>query len=257
MTRKPRCTFELKPSYTDIIFRPMPRSSSVKEAVKLAVLEFEKHTCIRFVPRKTEKDYVHIVSYGKKCWSSIGRGGGKQRVSLGKGCERKGIAIHELMHVLGFFHEQSRLDRDKYVTVYWSNVDKDQTYNFQKYSHGEADTLALPYDYGSIMHYPKYAFTGNGYPTIVPKDGNAAIGQRLALSKIDIKKINKFYKCSSYTTSTTTEATTIPTDPPVKRYCSNRSSYCYLWAYMGYCRHRNSSYKNYMKINCRQSCKLC
>lgn len=87
----------------------------------------------------------------------------------------------------------------------------DQTYNFQKYSHGEADTLALPYDYGSIMHYPKYAFTGNGYPTIVPKDGNAAIGQRLALSKIDIKKINKFYKCSSYTTSTTTEATTIPT----------------------------------------------
>lgn len=35
-----------------------------------------------------------------------------------------GVALHELMHVLGFFHEQSRLDRDKYVTVYWSNVDK-------------------------------------------------------------------------------------------------------------------------------------
>lgn len=34
------------------------------------------------------------------------------------------MALHELMHVLGFFHEQSRLDRDKYVTVYWSNVDK-------------------------------------------------------------------------------------------------------------------------------------
>lgn len=63
-------------------------------------------------------------SFIHSCWSSIGRSGGKQRVSLGKGCERKGIAIHELMHVLGFFHEQSRLDRDKYVTVYWSNVDK-------------------------------------------------------------------------------------------------------------------------------------
>ena len=62
------------------------------------------------------------------CWSSIGRSGGKQRLSLGKGCERKGVALHELMHVLGFFHEQSRLDRDKYVTVYWSNVDKGENH---------------------------------------------------------------------------------------------------------------------------------
>jgi len=85
----------------------------------------------------------------------------------------------------------------------------DQHYNFQKYSHGEADPLDLPYDYGSIMHYSKYAFSSNGNPTIVPKDKNASIGQRVALSKTDIKKINKFYKCSSFTTaSTTTEATT-------------------------------------------------
>lgn len=235
-------------------------SWSVKEAVKKAILELEKHTCIRFVPRKKEKDYIHIVSHGENCWSSIGRSGGKQRLSLGKGCERKGVALHELMHVLGFFHEQSRLDREKYVTVYLSNVDKDQHYNFQTYSHGEADPLDLPYDYGSIMHYPKDAFSSNGYPTIVPKDRNAAIGQRVALSKIDIKKINKFYKCSSFTTaSTTTEATTTVTSPhpPVISYCRNRGSYCYVWAYVGYCRHRNEGYTKYMKINCRKSCNFC
>jgi len=38
----------------------------VKEAVKKAILELEKHTCIRFVPRKKEKDYIHIVSHGEK-----------------------------------------------------------------------------------------------------------------------------------------------------------------------------------------------
>ena len=40
--------------------------SSVKEAVQNAILELEKHTCIRFVPRKQEKDYIHIVSHGTK-----------------------------------------------------------------------------------------------------------------------------------------------------------------------------------------------
>ena len=43
-------------------------------------------------------------------------------MSLGSGCEYKGIAIHEMMHTLGFYHEQSRLDRDNYVTIKWENI---------------------------------------------------------------------------------------------------------------------------------------
>ena len=53
------------PEY-QVYYRLLFSGSSVKEAVKHAILEFEKHTCIKFVPRKREKDYVHIVSYGKK-----------------------------------------------------------------------------------------------------------------------------------------------------------------------------------------------
>ena len=52
----------------------------------------------------------------------IGRRGGKQEISLGKGCETKGKAIHELMHAIGFLHEQSRKDRDQHVTILAGNI---------------------------------------------------------------------------------------------------------------------------------------
>ncbi|MGH0123161.1 UNVERIFIED_CONTAM: hypothetical protein FKN15_078256 [Acipenser sinensis] len=57
------------------------------------------------------------------CWSYLGVNGGPQALSLqSPGCMWSEIASHELMHTLGFVHEQSKIDRDKYITILLANV---------------------------------------------------------------------------------------------------------------------------------------
>lgn len=57
-----------------------------------------------------------------RCHSKIGHQGGAQEVSIGSGCDTKGVVMHELLHALGFWHEHSRYDRDNYIVVHTDNV---------------------------------------------------------------------------------------------------------------------------------------
>jgi len=41
-----------------------------------------------------------------------------------KPCLKMGTAIHEIMHALGFWHEQSRPDRDSWIQVILANIEK-------------------------------------------------------------------------------------------------------------------------------------
>ncbi|EEB14095.1 Low choriolytic enzyme precursor, putative [Pediculus humanus corporis] len=163
-------------------------------------------TCIKFVPWNGKiKDFLLIwpIKYPKGCWSFVGKFGGPQIVSLqppdenGPNClGTEGRSIHELLHALGIFHEQSRSDRDRFVKIHFDNILPDLAVNFDKQSL-ENTTYNFEYDYDSIMHYGKYFFSKEkGKPTITPKmPGVKKLGQRKAMSKTDCLKINDLYGC--------------------------------------------------------------
>ena len=68
---------------------------------------------------------------------------------------------------------------------------------FAKYGRDQIDSLGLPYDYGSIMHYPFNAFSKNGQPTLIalhPLNGKTPYK---ALSALDAEQTNKMYGCAA------------------------------------------------------------
>lgn len=77
--------------------------------------------------------------------------------------------MHELMHALGFVHEQNRWERDDFVTIAWQNIKNGHEGNFKKADKGSTDGFGVAYDYRSVMHYSPTAFTTNGKATIIPK----------------------------------------------------------------------------------------
>lgn len=110
----------------------------------------------------------------------------------------KGVAMHEMLHAIGFFHSHSDTARDDYVKINYDNVVSGKEYNFALYTNNYVTAFNQAYDYKSIMHYGAYAFTKNGLKTIEVTKGSDTIGQRSYLSELDIKKVNLMYECTAF-----------------------------------------------------------
>lgn len=166
----------------------------------------------------------HIFLLHFRCTSSVGKKGGEQIVSLDNGClKSKARPIHELMHVIGFYHEHTRYDRDGYVTIHEQNIKQgtmaslikrlpfnisllDKIQNFRKigleisqflgtsYNHGNAklfkriSTYRINHLYfliESIMHYDSHEFAINRRkPSISRKGGSIKLSNSCGLSKV-------------------------------------------------------------------------
>ncbi|XP_012671076.2 hatching enzyme 1.2-like [Clupea harengus] len=168
--------------------------SDREESVILRGLKsIESVSCIRFIPRTHQRGWIHILSLNG-CYSHVGRRGQEQSLSLNRqGCVYHHTVQHELLHALGFNHEQTRSDRDNHIKILYENIQPMMTYNFDKI---ETLNQGTPYDYDSVMHYHRTAFSKNKEPTMVPiPDPDVEIGKAREMSQNDILRLNRLYNC--------------------------------------------------------------
>lgn len=120
--------------------------------------------------------FTIIFFFLNSCCSFVGRegGGGSQLVSLDNGCVFPHIVKHELMHAVGFYHEQSRTDRDDHVIIHSENIQRGKplkkrfnisvtsfvgliftgmSSNFEKYDSKTVQLLKTPYDISKALIY--------------------------------------------------------------------------------------------------------
>lgn len=113
---------------------------------------------ITFRPRRAEAEYVNFtgrIDAGNNT-SHVGyQKGFKSDINITAFWWRQGewMPAHELGHVLGFFHEHSRWDRDQYIVVHYENIKDGRQGDYDWVSKENWIVSNASYDYRSIMHY--------------------------------------------------------------------------------------------------------
>lgn len=142
---------------------------------------------------QNRSEYENYIAFESSngCASYVGMIGGEQQLWISASCG-VGSIIHEIGHAVGLFHEHTRSDRDNFISVNWDNIVPGKEFNFDVLN-ANVDLLG-EYDYGSIMHYGERFFSNNNENTIQVLDGVTQIGQRDALSELDIQSVNDLYE---------------------------------------------------------------
>jgi hypothetical protein len=142
--------------------------------VTWAVNEWNNNTPFRWVLRTNETAFVRFVRATGVCDSAVGHQGERQDIRLQDTC-RRGNAVHEMGHAVGFKHEQSRKDRDNYINIAWDNIRPGKKSQFDKVG-SDFDEWGV-YDVTWLMHYESYIVDTDfvfdtTIPTITRKDGS-------------------------------------------------------------------------------------
>ena len=122
--------------------------NSLKElSKKTAVVKFRFHSVLP----NDGRPFLNIGHHSNNiCASYVGRTtmanrDTGQEIYLANGCLTTRTIQHEMLHALGFWHEQNRPDRDEYIDIREDNIMPGLEVNFVKRQ--DIDSLGSPYDY--------------------------------------------------------------------------------------------------------------
>ncbi|KAJ1357158.1 hypothetical protein KIN20_015229 [Parelaphostrongylus tenuis] len=233
-----------------------------------AMMRIEENTCIKFRERQYESDFVDIRNRrGHGCYTSVGRYPGRNLLVLEANeestCMEVHIVQHELLHVIGLWHEHMRYDRDKYIRVYYQNIVPGYEDQFEKVSPLQSSVYDIPYDYRSLMHYTKTAFARRGRISMETRDPSYmdVIGRQKDASTRDYQKVCKIYSCKKCLGGDTKpedddkkpSVTTSKPKPPTREKCSDAApNFCALVSRMGML----NCYSGFFKQYCCYTCKV-
>jgi len=173
---------------------------SEQSMINDALNHWRTNTGLLFTQRTNQSDYVIIVpgALNSGLYSDyVGKKGGFQVINLESGIFITGNVIHELGHVVGFYHEQCRTDRGNAININTDNIvpHNDGTlYQYKTYEEIHEQGFQIgDFDFGSVMLYGSFANSDNVHPVMTRLDGTTFNGQRIGLSGGDITTANYIY----------------------------------------------------------------
>ncbi|TKR62999.1 hypothetical protein L596_026888 [Steinernema carpocapsae] len=181
---------------------------TAQNIIRKAFQYWQDHTCLNFEQDGQTRPIIQVQPdlKTKLCNSNVGTNGrSEQFINLGEGCFNYGTVTHEIGHALGFFHEHVRVDRDFYVHINKDNVPAAfYTDNYKLLGSEDNNNWNFPYDYGSIMQYPRYTTSplalNPNVAVMTPTPGNElyreTMGQIINPSFLDLKMMNRLYRCA-------------------------------------------------------------
>ena len=125
-----------------------------------------------------------------QCEAIVGRAGGEQQVGGSRPAPSPPSCTK--WDTAGLWHEQSRPDRNAYVSVNYGNLIKGSIGNFNQL-YDNAQTFGTYFDYASIMEYPAFSFSRNGGPAIETIPAGIPLSNQTGYSAADIDGVERLY----------------------------------------------------------------